>query len=195
MGTVEYGVHRLDNQHDETYGLPAVCLVALTGPGLPSLRITPTGTQPADWSGLIDGQRRIVFENGPDHASRMAFPTFNPADARQPDWKTRRRPPGDPGHSGCAPVPREDPANPPRSIHDRLAPMRTMAHHFGRHHVVYPASLFPHEPTVIIRHLLGPGLPNLSITREGAVSHDGTGLDEGKGQLNLHIAITREDLL
>jgi hypothetical protein len=148
-----------------------------------------------DWGDLPGGLGRIVFENGPDHASRMVFPIFNPTDARRPDWKTRRRPPGDPGHSGCAPIPREDPANPPRSIHDRLAAIRTMFHHFGRHYVVYHASLFPNEPTVIIRHMLGPGLPNLGITREGVVSHDGWGLDEGKGQLNLHIAITREDLL
>jgi hypothetical protein len=38
-------------------------------------------------------------------------------------------------------------------------------------------------------------LPNLSITPEGGVSHDPTGLDEGQGQLHLNIVITRDDLL
>jgi hypothetical protein len=55
--------------------------------------------------------------------------------------------------------------------------------------------LFPNEPTVIIHCIYGPGLPNLRITREGIESLDGKGFDEGTGQLNLHFAITRDDLL
>lgn len=62
---------------------PAVCICDITGPGLPRLRITPEGAEPDDASDLAENEGRIVFENGPDDDSRMAFPIFHPNEARR----------------------------------------------------------------------------------------------------------------
>src|SRR5262245_28479398 len=94
MHTVEHGVHRLTYEFEEVYGLPGVCLIALTGPGVPNLHITPQGVETGD--GEVGGNGTIVFENGPEQASRMAFPVFNPNNSRRPDWETRKRHPADP---------------------------------------------------------------------------------------------------
>jgi len=193
--TVNKGVHRIHYQHDEIFGLPAVCIWSITGPGLPRLRFTPTGVEPGDWSDLPEGEGRIVFENGPDDASRMTFPIFNPNDVNQPDWKTRRRPPGYPWIEPPAQAEEKSPSGRPRSIQHRLAAIRTCSRYFGRHYVVYHSSLFPNEPTVNVMSILGPGVPNLRITPEGVEAVDERGLDEGQGCLHLHFVITRTDLL
>jgi len=195
LHTVDYGVHRIDYQHDKIFNLSAVCIWAITGPGLPRLRITPEGVEPDDASDLPESEGRIVFENGPDDASRMTFPIFNPHDVHQSDWKTRRRPPGYPWIEPPAPPGKQRPSGRPHSIHDRLAAIRTCSRYFGRHYVVYHSSLFPNEPTVNVMSILGPGVPNLRITPEGVEPTDETGLDEGQGCLYLGIEITRADLM
>jgi hypothetical protein len=187
---ITYGVHRVHYEHEQVFGLPAVCICDITGPGLPRLRITPEGVEPADASDLPEAEGRIAFVNGTADDLRMAFPIFNPADARKPDWKTKRRPFGYPW---IAPVIGEEkPSDRPHSIHDRLAAIRTCFRYFGRHHVVYHPSLFPNEPTVNVMSVDGPGIPNLRITTEGVELADGTGLDQGQGCLLLYIKITRD---
>ena len=171
MHTVEHGVHRLTYEFEEVYGLPGVCLIALTGPGVPNLHITPRGVENVD--GGVGGNGAIVFENGLEQASRMAFPVFNPNDARRPDWETRKRLPVDP----------------------QLAAIRTIVRPFGVHYVTYHAGLYRNEPTVAILSIRGPGMPDLDIKREGVavLPHEQNELDFG--QLNLRVVITRKDLI
>jgi len=194
LHTLTYGARRVHYQHDEIFGLPAVCICDITGPGLPSLRITPEGVEPTNASDLPEGEGRIVFENGTDDASRMTFPIFNPNEARKPDWKTKRRPPGYPWIAPAS-TGKVSPSGSPRSIQYRLSAIRTCSHNFGRHYVVYYPSLFPNEPTVRIMSILGPGLPNLRITPEGVEPTDETGIGERQGCVHFSIVITRGDLL
>jgi hypothetical protein len=192
--TANYGVHTVEYSYEDVLGLPGVCLSAIVGPGLPGLRISPSTVQGAGREGIHAGLGRIVFENGPDHASRMAFPVYNPNEVRKADWGSRRRP-HEPGNTADAQPQTADSDKSPRTIYQRLSAVRTIPHNFGIHFVVYHSSLYRDEPTVIIHYMLGPGLPSLALTPEGVVRQDPAGLYDGKGQLGLHVRITRDDLL
>ena len=72
MHTVEHGVHRLTYEFEEVYGLPGVCLIALTGPGVPNLHITPRGVENVEGSlfdDIVEGNdfgNRLVALSGND---------------------------------------------------------------------------------------------------------------------------------
>jgi hypothetical protein len=172
MHTKEHGVHRIYYDHEEVLGLPGICLFAISGPGVPNLKITPVGVETVEGAGSPEGNGKITFENGPEH--RMSFPMFNPNNARLPNWETMRRPPPDP---------------------TVLPAIRTMGQSFGVHRVVFHAGLYRNEPTVSILVIAGPGIPGLRLTRDG-VEPDTFHSDMGEtgDNLSLHIAVTREHL-
>jgi hypothetical protein len=196
--TLHKGAYRFTYLHEDVDGLPGVCLLDITGPRLPNLRITPTRVEPAEWCDLAEGLGRFAFENGPDDGARMAFPIFNSNEARQPDWATRRRSSSDRHRFGIGVTPDEDAADPAPSIFDRLPAMRTVTRCFGRYPVVYHPSLFPNEPTVHINFMLGPDLPWAAPSLEGVRWHVATPPRhhaDAVRRLALWIRITRDDLL
>ncbi len=196
--TLDKGAYRFSYVHEAVDGLPGVCLLDITGPRLPNLRITPARVEPAEWGDLAEGLGRFAFANGPDDGARMAFPIFNPNEARQPDWTTRRRPPGDRGLFGVGMAAGEDAAGPAPSIDDRLPANRTATRCFGRYPVNYHPSLFPNEPTVHINFMLGPDLPWAAPSLEGIrwhVARPPGHHGDAVRRLALWIRITRDDLL